>query len=107
MFARREAGRRRTILLAMLTDALYTAMVDLQDNRATPIGIRQGRRVLNRHSALLEIYPQLAAGLGTVRTGRPPRHWSAQRWPSREPWLLAYSSAHGAPGSCVCEPFAC
>src|SRR4051794_39434435 len=65
-YVRSENGTRRTLLYAELHSALYSALIDLAQQRAVPIGIRQGRRICYRHSALVALHTrfveQLAAG---------------------------------------------
>ena len=68
-YARLEGGMRRYLLYAELRSALYCALVDLAQHRATPLGIRQGRRILYRHSDLV--------ALATAHQGllAAPDHW--------------------------------
>ena len=64
--ARSENGMRRTLLYLGLASALYTAVLDVARQRAVPTGIRQGARIVYRHSQFVALharYPeQLAAG---------------------------------------------
>jgi hypothetical protein len=58
-YARLEpGGTRRGTLFATLSDALYTAMVDVAQQRGTPLGIRQGARIYYRHSQLVALAEQ-------------------------------------------------
>ena len=69
-YARSENGSRRTLLYAELHCALYSALVDLAQQRAVPIGIRRGRTVLYRHSQLVALYTRFAAALADGQ------HWA-------------------------------
>ncbi len=93
--ARLEGGLRRSLLYAELRSALYSARVDLQDQRAAPLGIRQGRRVLFRHSQLVALHAdyraQLAAG----------DHWGVVQ--ARES-SLDHRPAHNQRGGFCAEP---
>jgi hypothetical protein len=62
-YARLEADRRRYTLYADLSSALYSAILDVAQQRAAPIGIRQGRRIVYRHSALVALHTRFAAQL--------------------------------------------
>lgn len=64
VYGRVVAGRRTRLLYHLLGDALYTALHDLHDQRATPLGIRQGRRVLYRPEVLARLHQQYRARLG-------------------------------------------
>jgi hypothetical protein len=85
-YARLEADRRRYTLFERLADALYTATIDLQDQRAVPIGIRQGRRILYRHSDLVA----LAAAHQALLSAK-------DHWPLLQA-LGAIAAARSAPG---------
>jgi len=65
-YARLEPGLRRYTRYAELASALYSAVLDVDQPRATPLGIRHGARVLYRHRDLVALHArfttQLAAG---------------------------------------------
>jgi hypothetical protein len=69
-YARSENGTRRTLLYLELASALYTAILDVAQQRAVPIGIRQGRRILYRHSQLVALHARYAEQLATGE------HWA-------------------------------
>jgi hypothetical protein len=65
-YARLEGGFRRYMLYTELASALYTAILDVDQHRAVPLGIRQGSTILYRHNQLVALHAeyavQLAAG---------------------------------------------
>ena len=65
-YAHLAGGTRRLLLFETLAAALYTAILDVAEQHAVPIGIRRGRTILYRHAQLVALHArfaeQLAAG---------------------------------------------
>lgn len=57
------SGTRGRLLFARLDDALYTSLLDLDRQRRTPLGIRQGAAVLVSAHALTVLHAEYRARL--------------------------------------------
>jgi hypothetical protein len=58
-----SGGRRGRLLFEELHSALYTALLDLHEQRREPLGIRQGARLLYRREGLERLHAEHRAGL--------------------------------------------
>lgn len=81
-YARSDNGTRRYLLYTELASELYTAILDVAQQRAVPIGIRQGRGVLYRHSQLVALHAQF---VDQLRRSRPLDGRAGARGPSAAP----------------------
>jgi hypothetical protein len=62
-YARRSEDQCRYTLYVELGAALYSAILAVDQQRPVPLGIRQGRRILFRHSQLVALHAEYATPL--------------------------------------------